>query len=328
MLLAQPITVKHLTITNRIVMPPMATHMSQDGRVSPELCAYYLARAEAGTGLIITEHAYIDVSGRADPHQVSVADDAMLPGLERLAATIHAACMSKIFVQINHAGSQTQPSVTGGELLSASAVPHPALKEASIPRPLTPPEMATIVRQFAAAAERVRKAGFDGVEIHAAHGYLLNQFYSPLTNRRTDDYGSASIEHRLRLLLETLTAVRAAVGTDFPVAVRLGGADYVEGGSTLADSVQAARLLQQAGVDLLDISGGMCRYTRPGHNEAGWFGDMSTAIKNEVSIPVLLTGGITTGVQAEELLQRGAADMIGVGRAMLRDAAWSKSALA
>ncbi len=327
MLLTQAIRVRRLTIANRIVMPPMATHSAQDGHVTSDLCAYYRARAEAGTGLIITEHSYIHMSGRADPQQVSVADDTMLPGLGQLVASIHAAGTTKVFAQINHAGSQTKPDITNGELLSASAVPHPAVTDAAMPRPLSETEIASIVALFADAAVRVRKVGFDGVEIHAAHGYLLNQFYSPLTNKRTDAYGAGSLENRLRFLLETLAAVRAVVGDAYPVAVRLGGADYMEGGSTIDDSVAAARLLECAGADLLDISGGMCRYTRRGHSEAGWFADMSTAIKQAVSIPVLLTGGVKTGEQAEELLQRGAADMIGVGRAMMHDAAWSAKAL-
>lgn len=328
MLLSQPVAVRRLSICNRLVMPPMATHSARDGRVTPELCAYYRARAEAGVGLIIMEHSYIDTSGRADPHQVSMADDAMLPGLEQLAAGVHAAGPTKIFAQINHAGSQTQPAVTGGELVSAGAVPHPAVTEAAVPRPLTVQEIAALTRRFAAAAARVRKAGFDGVEIHAAHGYLLNQFYSPLTNKRADAYGADSMENRLRFLLETLAAVRAAVGEEFPVAVRLGGVDYMEGGSTIDDSVAASRMLENAGADLLDISGGMCRYTRQGRHEPGWFGDMSTAIRKAVSVPVLLTGGVKTGAQAEELLRNGAADMIGVGRAMMRDAAWARGALA
>ncbi|MBQ7607108.1 MAG: NADH:flavin oxidoreductase [Desulfovibrionaceae bacterium] len=325
-MLFQTLAENKLSLANRIVMPPMATHLSPEGCVTEELCTHYAARASAGTGLIITEHCCIAQSGRADPRQLSVAEDSLLPGLTRLSSCVHASGPSKIFVQINHAGSQTQSSVTGCELMSASALPHPALTNAEKPRPLTQKEIADLVSQFALAAKRVRAAGFDGVEIHAAHGYLLNQFYSPLTNQRTDSYGSASLENRLRFLLETLDAVQAAVGADFPVAVRLGGSDYMPGGSTIADSVAAAQMLEEAGADILDISGGMCRYTRPEHKEAGWFSDMSQAIKKVVSIPVILTGGIKTRAQAEELLSKGAADMIGIGRAMLKDAAWSQKA--
>ena len=327
MLLAQPISVNGLAIANRIVMPPMATYKAADGLIGAELFAWYAARAEAGTGLIIVEHSSVDARGRVDTRQISVADDTALPGLARLAESVHRAGPSRLFAQLNHAGSQRKKPVPDTGLVSASAVPHPALDTNEVPRALTVEEIQALVARFAQAAARVRQAGFDGVEIHAAHGYLLNQFYSPLTNRRSDDYGGQSLNTRLRFLLETVEAVRRVVGRDFPLAVRLGGADYMPGGSSIEDAVAAAHCLEQAGVDLLDISGGMCRYTRAGHDEAGWFADMSLAIRQAVSVPVLLTGGIQTAAQAEELLHKGAADLLGVGRAMLRNAAWSRDAL-
>ena len=168
---------------------------------------------------------------------------------------------------------------------------------------------------------RAKSAGYDGVEIHSAHGYLPNQFYSPLTNRRADDYGG-SLENRMRFLMETVRAVRSAVGTRFPISVRLGGCDYMEGGSTIADSVQAATTLQQAGADLLSVTGGMCRYTREGHSEPGYFQDMSSEIKRSVTIPVLLTGGVQTVDEAEALLMEQVADLIGIGRAILKNLNW------
>ncbi|MBQ7585445.1 MAG: NADH:flavin oxidoreductase [Desulfovibrionaceae bacterium] len=289
MLLATPLKLKNLTLKNRIVMPPMATHSSKDGSLPKELIAYYSARSEAGTGLIITEHSYIDVTGRADPNQLSLAEDKVIEALKELTSKVHTQGQSLIIAQINHAGSQTSSYITNSELLSASPVAHPALKDGEIPKALTEAEIASFTQKFAEAARRVQQAGFDGVEIHAAHGYLLNQFYSPLTNQREDAYG-ASLENRLRFLLEVLAAVRSKVGPAFPIAVRLGGADYLEGGSTIEDSVKASCLLEKAGADLLDISGGMCRYTRPQHTEPGWFSDMSSAIKKAVSIPVISRG--------------------------------------
>lgn len=160
------------------------------------------------------------------------------------------------------------------------------------------------------------------MEIHSAHGYLLNQFYSPLTNDRRDVYGAGSLENRTRFLVETVAAVRRAVGPDFPVAVRLGGCDYMDGGSTVDDAARTSVLLEQAGVDLIDLSGGLCIYMRPGHREAGWFSDMSRAVKEKVKTPVILTGGVRTPDEAETLLEEGAADFIGVGRAMLQNPAW------
>ena len=166
------------------------------------------------------------------------------------------------------------------------------------------------------------------MEIHSAHGYLLNQFYSPLTNKREDEYGAGCMENRLRFLLETVKAVREAVGPDFPIAVRLGGCDYAEGGSSIRDAVQAAVMLEKAGVDLLDISGGFCSYRKPGDETPGYFSDMTQPIKQRVKIPVILTGGVHSGRQCEKLLEEGLADLIGVGRAILTDSAWAQKNMA
>ena len=169
---------------------------------------------------------------------------------------------------------------------------------------------------------RYHKAtGYDGIELHCAHGYLLNEFYSPITNKRKDEYGGTP-ENRLRFLLEAVKAVRGAIGDDVPMSVRLGGADYLPGGSKEEDAVQAAIILEKSGVNLMDVSGGMCFYMRPGHLEPGYFSSMTEKIKSKVSIPVLLTGGIKTVADAERLLTEEKADLIGVGRAILKDANW------
>ena len=227
---------------------------------------------------------------------------------------------SKAFVQLNHAGSNGI-----GESVSASPVAIPAKKLTRRPRELTPDEILEIEAQFAAAAVRAVRAGYDGVEIHCAHGYLLNQFYSPMTNKRKDAYGG-SLKNRLRFTLETAALVREAVGPSVPIAVRLGGADYLPGGSKEENAAEGAALLEAAGVDLIDLSGGMCFYFRPGHFEAGYFSSMSEKVKARVSVPVLLTGGVQHVADAEKLLSSGKADLIGVGRALLKDAHWRKTA--
>ena len=153
--------------------------------------------------------------------------------------------------------------------------------------------------------------------IHAAHGYLLNEFYSPLTNFRDDEYGPDCIENRVRFHLQVIEAVRGAVGPDYPVALRFGGCDYHAGGSTVEDSVRACALFERAGVDLLDISGGMYGYRIPGLEGPGYFREMTAAIKKAVSAPVLLTGGVRTAGEAEQLLAQGAADLIGVGLSLI-----------
>ena len=269
-------------------------------------------------GIIVTEHSCIAESGRAAEGQLSIASDERIEEHRQLTDAIHAGG-SKAFVQLNHAGSNGI-----GESVSASPVTIPAKKLTRRPRELTTNEILEIEAQFAAAAVRAVQAGYDGVEIHCAHGYLLNQFYSPMTNKRKDDYGG-SLENRLRFTLETAARVREAVGPSVPIAVRLGGADYLPGGSKEEDAAESSVLLEAAGINLIDLSGGMCFFFRPGHLEPGYFSSMSEKVKARVSVPVLLTGGVQHVVDAEKLLNAGKADLIGVGRALLKDAHWRET---
>lgn len=310
------IKIGKLTAGNRLVMPPMATAKTEAGHVTDELVEYYRDRAVySHPGIVITEHSCIAPDGRAHASMMLICDDGMIEEHRRLTDAIHeGGCLA--FVQVNHAGSNGMD-----EPVSASDVPLPLKPDNKPPRPLTAEEIRAMEKVYAAAAVRAVKAGYDGVEIHCAHGYLLNQFYSPLTNKRTDAYGG-ELENRMRFLLETVAAVREAIGPDVPLAVRLGGADYLPGGSTEEDAVEAAKLLEKAGVDLLDLSGGMCFYTRPDHKEPGYFSSMTEKIKKAVSVPVMLTGGVRTLADAERLLQEGKADLIGVGRSLLKDAHW------
>lgn len=316
-MIEQTIQVGNLQLRGRIVMPPMATEQADGGLVTPGMGAYYAARAKnPEIGLIITEHSYIEMRGKASRGQVSIAEDEAIEGLSTITKAIHAAAEGiKVFAQINHAGGYTSRDITGTEPVSASA----GIFKQEPARALTKDEILQIEELFAQAARRAQLAGYDGVEIHSAHSYLLNQFYSPLTNRRTDEYGCQTMENRLRMHLETIQKVREKVGENFPIAVRLGGCDYTPGGSTIEDSVEASLLLQKAGVDLLDLSGGMCRYILEGVSEPGWFGQMTQQIKQQVNVPVLLTGGIKTRAEAETLLEQGAADLIGIGRALLKE---------
>ncbi len=190
---------------------------------------------------------------------------------------------------------------------------------------MTAEEIRELEERFAEAALRAMRAGYDGVELHCAHGYLLNQFYSPLTNLRRDEYGG-DLEGRCRFLLEAAAMARSALGSSPVLAVRLGGCDYLPGGAAEEDAVSASRLLERSGVDLLDISGGMCGFILPGRSEPGYFGSMTEKIKAAVAVPVLLTGGVTRIDDAERLLREGRADLIGVGRALFRDAHWAERA--
>lgn len=311
-------------------MPPIATYQATgDGWVTEPMLEYYGARAKGGyIGLIVTEHSFITKQGKAKAKQLSLASDIAVEGLKRLTDVIHQDG-TKVFAQLNHAGSAALPDVTGIPAVAPSSVPLPVtppMGSGTLPEALTREQIAQITQEFADAALRAKKSGYDGVEVHSAHAYLLNQFYSPLTNQRTDEYGGA-FENRLRFLLEAVAAVRTAVGADYPISVRLGGCDYMKGGSTIEDSIRATKLLEQAGIDLLSVSGGMCRYTRKDQTEAGYFRDMSAAIRQNVTIPVLLTGGVQAPSEAETLLETGAADLIGIGRALLKDAHWAEKSI-
>ena len=325
-MIKEPLQIGTMELRNRIVMPPMATYIcGADGKVGEELLAHYEKRAEGGhIGLIITEHSYFLKQGKAGVKQLSIADDSDIEGLKQLTERIHRSG-TKAMVQLNHAGAAAPFEATGLPAVSASSIippTNPVMGDGRIPEELTKAQIREIVNAWAAAALRAKEAGYDGVEIHSAHAYLLNQFYSPLTNHRADEYGG-KLENRLRFHCEVVHAVREAVGTDVPIALRLGGCDHMDGGNTVEDAANAAVILEEAGIDMIDISGGMCRYIRAGHPEAGYFRETSAAVKKKVSIPVMLTGGVTSAEEAERLLQEGAADLIGVGRALLNNEKWA-----
>ena len=315
-----------LALKNRLVMPPMATSKSEeDGSVSKDVLDYYNEKSDGGyIGLIIIEHSFITKQGKASNRQLSVAHDSMVEKLKELADTIHKNG-SKAVMQINHAGSAARSDVTGMDSVGPSAVANPNNSDV-IPKELSIKEIKDIIREFKEAALRVKNAGFDGVEIHSAHGYLLSQFISPLTNKRTDEYGG-NIKGRIKIHLEIIKEVREAVGEDFPILLRLGASDYMEGGLTIEDSKVAVQAFQKVGVNMLDISGGFCRYTVSGLSGQGYFAPLSKAIKEVVSIPVIVAGGITEVNAAEEILSEEKADLIGVARAIYKDSNWAKKAI-
>lgn len=314
-----------LRLENRLIFPPMATSKSdKNGYISQEILDYYDEKSRGGyIGLIIIEHSFITQQGKASDGQLSVASDSTVEGLRKLAEVIHQNG-SKTVMQINHAGSAARMEVTGLEPVGPSAIENPRLK--SIPKELSKEEIHQIVHEFKEAALRVKKAGFDGVEIHSAHGYLLNQFFSPLGNKRTDEYGG-DVNGRIKIHLEVIKAVRQAVGEDFSILLRLGASDYTQGGTTIEDSIIAAVELEKAGVDMLDISGGFCGYLADEVDQQGYFSVLTQPLMEVVSIPVILTGGITDISAAEELLVQKKADLIGVGRAIYKDSSWAKKAM-
>lgn len=329
------IRIKHLELKNRLVMPPMEIGKADEtGKVTAETLDYYSEKSAGGyIGLMIAEHSYVSQEGKASKGQLSISDDNDIAGLRKLVSLVHEND-TKIIAQISHAGSAATSDITGSEQLSASTVrmpkgslTAPKGKSADFPKAMTISDISKTVDNFTKAALRAKAAGFDGVEIHSAHGYLLNQFYSPLTNKRTDQYTCYTIHGRIRLHLEIIRAIRKAVGEDYPIALRLGACDYMAGGSTPDDSILAAAAFEKAGIDLIDISGGFCGYINPTSHKQGYFDELSKAIKDTVSIPVILTGGIVNIEAAELLLKQEKADLIGVGRAILKDSQWAERAM-
>lgn len=316
-----------LVLKNRLVMPPMATAKSEaDGRINKNILDYYDEKSKGGyISLIIIEHSFISQQGKASNNQLSISDDSLVESLKELSDIIHKNG-TKAIMQINHAGSATTTDITGMEVVGPSAIENLSKNSGVIPKELNKNEIEAIVREFSEAALRVKKAGFDGVEIHSAHGYLLSQFISPLTNKRVDEYGG-DLKGRIKIHIEIIKKVREAVGEDFPILLRLGAADYMDGGLTIEESKVAAHEFEKTGVDMLDISGGLCRYVIPGNDEPGYFAPLSQAIKKEVEIPVIVAGGITEVEVAEKILADEKADLIGVARAIYKDSNWAKSAI-
>jgi 2,4-dienoyl-CoA reductase-like NADH-dependent reductase (Old Yellow Enzyme family) len=324
--LLSPLSVQGLKLRNRIVMPPMwSGQATPDGLVTPAIVEYHRRRAAAGCGLVIVEHAFIHLRGRHTATQIGVHADSTLDGLSRLADAIKregaVACL-----QISHAGSRGSSRVIGARPLAPSAVRHPSEPDGDVPEAIDQALLPGIVKAFGDAAARAKAAGFQAVEVHAAHGFLLSQFLSPLTNRRDDAYGGG-VENRGRLHLEALAEVRGRVAPETAVFVRLGAHDEMPGGLEIGDACWMAARLAEAGADLIDVSGGLQGSRGAGKGPA-YFVPYAAAIKETVRIPVMVTGGLGEPDLANRVVREGRADLIGVGRAMLNDPEWAAKAIA
>lgn len=287
------------------------------GAVTNKLINFYIRRSSA-LGLPIVEHAYVSPSGKIGPKQLGIYDDSLISGLEELAKRIHEVDAPAV-VQISHAGGVTNKKVIGEEPAGPSARPKT--------RMLNVNEMDAIVGDFALAAERAVKAGFDGVELHGAHGYLLNQFFSPLFNKRDDEYGG-SLENRMRFPLLVVRMVREHLAGKL-LLYRLGSVDLAPDGTHIEDSVVFAKKLEQAGVDIIDVSGGMCgSEPKQLRQMKGYFVPQAGEIKKAVGVPVIGVGGIKEAEYADKLVREGKVDLVAVGRAFWRDSQWAEKALA
>ena len=324
--LLTPISFAGLSLRNRIVMPPMwSGKATPDGGVTDAIIEYHRERAAAGCGLVIVEHSFVHPRGRHTPTQIGAYADSLIEGLSRLSSAVKAEG-AVAALQISHAGSRSSSSVLGVRPVAPSAVPHPYEPAGEVPEALAAAQIREIISAFGAAAVRARDAGFEAVEIHAAHGFLLSEFLSPLTNRRTDDFGG-KLEGRSKIHLEVLGEVRSRLGPQYPVFVRLGACDETPGGLQIEDACRTAQRLAESGATLIDVSGGL-QGSRGIGKESGYFVEYAAAIKSRVNVPVIVTGGIREPEHADVIVREGKADLVGIGRAMLEDAGWARKAIA
>jgi len=324
--LFEPITINGMTVRNRIVVPPMDTGFgSTEHKVTDQLIAYHRRRAEGGMGLIIVEYTSVDPGGRCTETQIGIYDDRFIAGFKRLTEAVHAHG-AKIALQIHHGGLRARPQFSGGEIVAPSAI-----AEGYVPRELTLPEIEALVEAFGQAARRAKAAGFDAIEIHGAHGYLINEFLSPWFNRRDDAYGG-TFEKRLRFPLEVIRRVRELVGPDFPVGFRINGDELPLGsGLTLKDTTRIAVRLQAAGIDMIHVSVGtigssLGKVVAPMAVDWGFNVYAAAAVKRAVDIPVITVGRITDVRLADRIVRDGHADMVAMGRASLTDPEFPKKA--
>ena len=295
-----------LELPNRLVRSATWEGMAQDnGAVTDELAAFTGELADGGVGLIISGYAYVSPDGLGLPKQTGVYSDILVGGLTKMSDAVHAAG-GRIALQIVHAGGQTRSEWIGGPTVGPSALVHPQFGEA---QELSIDRIGDIVNDFAAAARRAVEAGFDAVQLHGAHGYLVNQFLSPNTNHRTDDYGG-DLANRSRFCFEVYEAVRREVGPDFPVFIKLNSDDAVEGGFELTESIEVARGLSDRGIDAIEVSGGVpaagsksaARLVKNPDDE-GYFLSNARAIKDAVPCPVITVGGYRSRAKIAEALQ-------------------------
>ncbi len=315
--LFQPYQIKDLTMRNRLVMAPMCMYSAdEDGLVQDWHLVHYTTRAIGGVGLVLLEATAVEPRGRISDHDLGIWSDDHLPGLTRLAEQIHQHG-AKAGIQLAHAGRKGR--LKRDKIVAPS--PLPFADGYDLPETLTTDEIKRIVRAFRDGARRARQAGMDVIEIHAAHGYLINQFLSPLTNRREDEYGG-SVDGRVRLLKEVIRAIREVWPEEKPLFLRLSVEEYAEGGLTVDDHLAIARIAKAEGVDLIDCSGGGILPVVPKKVGPGYQVPYAERLRREVAIATGAVGLITTFEQAEEILLNGRADLVFLGRELLRNPYW------
>ncbi|MEW6720307.1 MAG: NADH:flavin oxidoreductase, partial [Thermodesulfobacteriota bacterium] len=314
------VSINGMTLANRFVRSATWEGLaSKDGAVTPLLTEKMVDLVKGGIGLIVTSYAFVAPEGQTSPRQLGAQGDRLLPGLAGMARSVRDAG-GRIALQIVHGGAFANPDMTGFPAVGPS--------EGERNRAATTEDLARIVCAFADAAGRAGKAGFDAVQIHAAHGFLISQFLSPALNRRTDEYGG-SLANRARLLLAVVGSVRKAVGSDYPILVKLNSEDFLEGGMTREECLQVAAMLEAASADAIELSGGTIVSPekfiapRPGilktREEEVYYREAARGFRERVRIPLMLVGGIRSFEVAEELVRDGVADFIALSRPLIRE---------
>jgi 2,4-dienoyl-CoA reductase-like NADH-dependent reductase (Old Yellow Enzyme family) len=329
-ILLTPARIGPVEIKNRIVMPPMTTRTADDeGFITEDCIAYYLARVQGGTGLITVEMASPEKVGRHRRREIGIYDDRFIPGLRRLVDAIHRGG-AKASIQLGHAGGHTRVDICGETPIAPSAIPHPVYEttfETIVPQEMSKARIAETIAAHVAAAQRARTAGFDCVEIHAAHGYLISQFHAPFENRRSDEYGG-TLENRARFGLEVLRAVKSAV-PDMAVVYRLSVEDFFPGGLPYSEGRQIAIWAAAAGADALHVTAGHYR-SRPSAQVVlppmsfpdATFLDYAAEVKKRVAVPIIAVGRLGDPTIAERAVSQGKADFIALGRTLIAEPHW------
>lgn len=318
-------SIKGMTIANRFIYSATWDGCADDNGYSTQKNIDMLVeRVNGGVGLIITGMAYVNPEGKAAPWQLAVCDDEYIDGLAKLAGAVHEA-KGKVILQLAHAGCYAPSALTGHEALGASSSNTDKIPKC---REMTLQEIGQVIAAFGKAAGRAKKAGFDGVQLHAAHGYLLNQFLSPFFNKRTDSYGG-SIENRARILVEALLAAKNEAGADFPVLVKINSEDFIDGGFTQDDMLQVCAMLEKAGVDAIEMSGGTiyasgafssCRAGALDTPEKEvYYKDAAARYKEKIRVPLLLVGGIRSLEVSGKVVSDGVADYVSLCRPLIRE---------
>ncbi len=331
--LFKPLALKGITVRNRIVMPPMNTNLAgADGSVSERFTRYYVERGKGGAGLIIVSPAYIDPTARKRAGSLLLHDDRFIPKLQAFTSAIHATG-AKALQQLNHNGrliissKELKTAVTGGAV-GPSAIPH--LRTGEIPHALTVEEIRELVEKFGQAARRAKEAGYDGVELHGTQGYLINQFYSVYSNRRTDEYGG-SLENRMRFPLEVYRRVRDLTGDGFILGFRVNAREFAPIETPLQDVIALCQRLEKEGVDLIHVSAGNSEtpemLLKGTPSLPGCYAHLAASVKSNVNVPVIAVGRINTPEIAEEILRESKADLVATGRALIADPYWPEKAL-